>query len=510
MKHEPLNLTLDQTTGGGTDQAHRVLGLENEPESQLVGDRHNGAKAGPMSELGLKPVRDRALVNRLCSHCNGLVKKATAHNGPVSRFPGTMPLSLSRRHLNMIASSDYVALEKSDGMRYMLMAVKDFVVLFDRRMTVFIVEPNPSIPSFDDPACPQDNTLLDGELTYNLTLEKWEYLVYDAVAIDGDLSVAKLHFRQRLRAAETYVAAPRVFAPIVSGRLRLRVKDYYEKSDLRRMFENIKKKPNGDYVYMNHHRRDGPLCNLNDGVIFAPCKMPYVVKNCSALLKWKPPQLNSVDFELQLERAQDPRTKSPTVRSYIAFRSTNGANHRLREVYFPSKLKRSWATEFDKYNGAIVELSFDPAAGEWRYIRMRSDKDIPNFSATVIDTMESIAESMDREELTLYLEKRSAPIPNDVEAIVRGVQSERKKCVFSDDLFDEANSSYVTTLPMSNYLPPLAQTGPPRRKDPGTWRRENTPAKHHSGPEKAGDDSHARRGVVAKAAGDDLHVYDEV
>jgi hypothetical protein len=233
------------------------------------------------------------------------------------------------------------------------------------------------------------------------------------------------------------------------------VKDYYEKKNVRELFNHIKKDPKGDYVYVNHSRRDGVMCNLNDGVIFTPCKMPYVVKNCSALLKWKPPHLNSIDFALQLERAVDPRSDTPTVRTYIAYRSENG-NSRLREVYFPSKLKRTWAEAFEEYNNCIVELSYDRGGGEWRFIRRRDDKDVPNFSGTVIDTMESIAESMDREELTAYIERKTAPVPADAEEIVQQQEASRAVCTFANDLFDEENLAYLTTTPISRVPPPHA------------------------------------------------------
>jgi hypothetical protein len=411
-----------------------------------------------MSELGLSPLRDGMLCRRISDHCNAMVAEATGHGDTIRRFPGTMALSLSRRHMQMIAMNDYVALEKSDGVRYMLMALPEYVVLIDRRMIIYIVDPNPIIPSFGNPECLQENTLLDGELTFNMALERWEYLIYDAIAIDGDLNVAKLDFRQRLRAVESYVTAPRVWSPAVSGLLRLRVKDYYEKARMRELFDHIKKDPKGEYIYINHDRRDGVMCNLNDGVIFTPVKLPYVVKNCPALLKWKPPHLNSIDFALQLERAVDARTDTPTVKTFIAYRADNG-NCRLREVFFPSKLKRIWAASFDEYHNSIVELSYDRGSGEWRFIRRREDKDTPNFSSTVIDTMESIAESMDREELTTFIERKSAPPPSNAQKLIQEQDMARAVCTFADDLFDADNLAYALTTPISRIPAPFAPPG---------------------------------------------------
>lgn len=407
-----------------------------------------------MSELGLQPMSDRSMVRKIGDFCNSLVQSATQSSNPIRKFPGTMALSLSRRHRHMIASHDYVALEKSDGMRYMLLTLPTSVVLIDRRMNVFEVNPNPYIPVYGNMNQLQKNTLLDGELTHNIALNCWEYLIYDAVVIDDDVSVARMDFRERLQAVEKYVAAPRVFLPMMSGLLRLRVKDYYEKSELRDLFNHIKKNAEGEYVYTNHRRRDGLVCNLNDGVIFTPCKLPYTVSNCDSLLKWKPPELNSVDFQLQLERAVDPRTNLPSVRTFIAFKGEKG-NVRQREVFLSRTHKRMFAESFNEHNNSIVELSYDKSAGDWRYIRTREDKDTPNFSRTVIDTMESIAESWDREALVAFLEARSEPTPSEKDSIVQDRVAERAKCTYVNDLFDESNHEFSVATPISRLPPPM-------------------------------------------------------
>lgn len=370
----------------------------------------------------------------------------------------------------MVASNDYVILEKSDGTRYMLLAVTDFVVLIDRRMRFYIVDPNPAIMRKGFVA-PQDNTLLDGELTFNLMTQQWDYLIYDAISIDGDLTVAQLGFRQRMQVAEVYVAGPRLWAPFCSGLLRLRIKDYYEKRDIRNLFSRIRRDPTGHYVYLNNDRRDGVLCNANDGLIFSPVGMAYQVRNCPALLKWKPPHLNSIDFTLQLEQTVDRKRKQPTVRSFIAYQGERTLV-RLREVYFSSKLRNMFATEFQKYNNTVVELSYDRNAGEWRYIRRREDKAAPNYSSTVIDTMETIAESMEREELVCYLEKSSAPLPQGQKEIIETVAKNVEACTFRNDYFDESNEDYLVTTPISHVpMPHMIPT-------PG--RRQNRPRRPHA------------------------------
>ncbi|CDF36521.1 unnamed protein product [Chondrus crispus] len=318
-------------------------------------------------------------------------------------------------------------------------------------------------------ASPQDNTCLDGELTYNIMTQQWEYLIYDAIAVDGDLNVAQTGFRQRMQAAEVFIAGPRCWAPFCSGLLRLRIKDYYEKRNIRKLFANIRRDPKGHYLYINNDRRDGVICNENDGVILSPVGMPYQVRNCPALLKWKPPHLNSIDFTLQLEKTLDPRHNQPSVKCHIAYKGERSIV-RMREIYFPSKLRRQFAANFDKFNNSIVELAYDRMAGEWKYIRQREDKAIPNFSTTVIDTMETIAENMERGELVVHLEKTSRSPPQSELELIQAVAKNVEVCTYRNDLFDDENHDYLVATPISLVRPPQI-TPQPRRL--GGNRRPN-------------------------------------
>lgn len=454
-----------------------------------------------MAELGLAPISDHDPARRqLIDHFLNLMASATRYKDRLSRFPGTMPATLSRRHLDMVCISDYVCLEKSDGTRYMLLAVSTHVLLIDRRMNVYVVEPNPQIMSKGFVRL-QDNTILDGELTYNLITRNWEYLIYDAVIIDSDMSIATLGFRQRMQAAEMFVAGPRLWAPFCAGLLRLRIKDFYERNQIRRLFDHIRKDPSGKYIYINNDRRDGVLCNENDGVIFAPVKLEYQLKSSNALLKWKPPHLNSVDFQMQLTRIQDPRRKEPSVRVVVAYKGDGSGLQPLREVYVPHKLRSKWAHEFEKYNNSIAEFAYDRSAGEWRYIRQREDKDIPNFQNTIISTIETIAESIEREEMVLRMEQTPAA-PRDEKEFVEFNSTNIAKCTFQNDYFDEENHDYLVATPISMTPPPHlphATLKDSRRSRHSTMHMDSTVANGDVGrlqEEKASDNKQGRSQFV--------------
>jgi len=346
----------------------------------------------------------------------------------------------------MIRMSDYVVLEKSDGVRYLMLALEIGTLLIDRRSNFFPVEPDPNIclPKTRDKLNPerQHKTLLDGELTLNLITNEWEYLVYDLICLNDDASVARHNYRERLILAENWVTYPRCFSSNASGSLRIRVKDFYEKNQILSLFNKITKDEEGEYVYSNADRRDGPICNHNDGCIFAPVRMEYQIKTCPALLKWKPPHLNSVDFQLILECTDG------AVKSHIGYQGDNGPV-RLREVYFPSSQKAEWKRDFDRFNRSIIECAFDRLAGEWRYIRTRDDKDHANYSSTVIDTLESTAEEITRDQLIEGIIR--SRVPSDVANITRLILTPQ----YRNDLYDSSNEDYLQTMPISTVPMPL-------------------------------------------------------
>lgn len=157
-------------------------------------------------------------------------------------------------------------------------------------------------------------------------------------------------------------------------------------------------------------------------------------------------------------------------------------NVTLREVLVPYKLRRHWANHFDKYNNSIAEFAFDKNVGEYRYIRQREDKDTPNFQNTLISTIETIAESIEREELTLKLEK-TQDADQDQMKQVEFNQTNTKKCTYVDDYFDLNNVDYVSATPISLTPPPsLAPNFHKHNRNPhpnNRHRDSHPPPQHH-------------------------------
>eukprot|EP00871_Galdieria_phlegrea_P001823 jgi/Galph1/2641/GphlegSOOS_G1291.1 len=407
-----------------------------------------------MAEVGLEELGKEAshqyasIVTRLCC---GAANVSNVHG-----FPGTLPLTLSRRHLDMIGHSDYVVLEKSDGTRYFLLILKNEAFLIDRKFSFYCIVPKPPFPLPSREGKKEEEhheTLIDGELCKNLATSAWEFLVYDVIAINGDYRVGQLDYRSRMVTVEKMVVHPRIMLAAAAGSLRVRVKDVYEKNEIDRMFAKIYKNENLDYIYENSDRLDGCICNRNDGVIFAPVQLAYPLKSCAALLKWKYPLYNSVDFMLFVEVEEEKEEDARHIHTYLGYKGDRGIV-RYREVFFPSSLKRQWAKNRTKENGTIIECSYDRLAGEWRYLRHRTDKTTPNYSTTVMDTLESTAESITREELIDRLKQKSI-LPKHVTHTFQTSKRPRWKAENEDDLFHDQDPKYRKTTPISLRPPPM-------------------------------------------------------
>lgn len=151
----------------------------------------------PVSELDGKAITDK-----VCEICGW-------HN---RNFPGSQPVSLTIENLTRLKRAHYVACEKSDGVRYLFFCASGSVFLIDRRNTV--IRLNMHMPG--DHNGTQQLTLLDGELVTDMVKDSdgnmkktTRFLIYDAMRIGLDETVAQNNLMERLRKAYTDVLMPR-------------------------------------------------------------------------------------------------------------------------------------------------------------------------------------------------------------------------------------------------------------------------------------------------------------
>eukprot|EP00262_Sarcandra_glabra_P008363 TRINITY_DN2186_c0_g2_i1.p1 TRINITY_DN2186_c0_g2~~TRINITY_DN2186_c0_g2_i1.p1 ORF type:complete len:222 (-),score=36.45 TRINITY_DN2186_c0_g2_i1:347-919(-) len=127
------------------------------------------------------------------------------------------------------------------------------------------------------------------------------------------------------------------------------------------------------------------LSHAADGLIFQGWDDPYVPRTHEGLLKWKYPEMNSVDFLFEV----------------------GGEDSRLLYLFERGKKKQlegNWVEFQDEvdvstYSGKIIECSWDSERRYWVCMRVRTDKATPNEFNTYRKVMRSISDNITEEVL---------------------------------------------------------------------------------------------------------------
>lgn len=209
-----------------------------------------------------------------------------------SGFPGSQPVSMTRENIKLLHQKPYKVSWKADGTRYMMLIHQEHgVYFFDRDNSCFKVD-HLTFPRRDNAEQHIQNTLLDGEMVIDiLNGERMpRYLIYDIIAYENE-NLALKSFDDRMKAIRDLIIAPRHDA-ILKGKLNrnvepfsVRLKDFWDVTQAAALL--------------------GPkfakqLTHEPDGLIFQPKLDPYSAGRCDDVLKWKPPEQNSVDFLLKI------------------------------------------------------------------------------------------------------------------------------------------------------------------------------------------------------------------
>jgi mRNA guanylyltransferase len=144
--------------------------------------------------------------------------------------------------------------------------------------------------------------LFDGELLYDNNWRSTKkttpiFLVFDAIVVQGRNLIAET-FRKRLQPADEYLklrftaaridptrAVPQNAAKIPE--IDIYMKEMFEVWDTPFILNNIMAKNSEGNNKLEHE---------NDGLIFTTENCPYYPGTCEKILKWKPIELNSIDF----------------------------------------------------------------------------------------------------------------------------------------------------------------------------------------------------------------------
>ena len=357
--------------------------------------------------LGTLPmVTDAELLKHLQRACTDMLRSEAG------RFPGSQPVSFERKHLQSVQRQPYFAAEKTDGVRYMLLILGDrgtFMVdrhFGMRRLSMRFPGPRPGTLL--------DNTLLDGELVVDTSLEtnerKMRYLIYDACAVAGEL-ITGYSLTDRLAAVHRFVRAPQSAA--ADQPFTIDLKDYYDLEHLSWLFKHIAPS-RGEHLFTFVDENRG-LRHGTDGIIFTPVDAPYRHGTDPLVLKWKPAEMNSVDFLLAAEWRQE-QGQGLTPRFKLLVSDRGALDFYAWIAFSPGDYQRF--KHDSRSDERIVECVFDPnwvtieydptdptwnrqrrRAGGWRFLRVREDKNEPNRLTTVKSVVESIKDGVTKEEI---------------------------------------------------------------------------------------------------------------
>jgi hypothetical protein len=171
----------------------------------------------------------------------------------MTRFSGAQPISIERRHFDILLKNRYRVCEKTDGVRHFLIREDSEPYIINRALVKTIVRIR----------VPKD-TYLDGELIGD------EFCVYDAMMIGGE-DLCELDLISRMQKAKDLVKN----IPMVKGGFKLSIKNH---------------------IPLDQMNNLDPLGAGKDGLIFTPVDEPIRTGTHETLFKWKTRDQNTVDF----------------------------------------------------------------------------------------------------------------------------------------------------------------------------------------------------------------------
>ena len=418
-------------------------------------------------------------------------------------FPGLQVINMDREKLNYFTHfpERFLLCEKSDGVRYLLIQYKNGIChLVGRNLQfyeIYISERLP--PSYYPKEEWTIDYLLDGELILddvneefddkskfiqlNGKFKKINFLIFDAVVIKG-INIGYLPFRNRLielnklfkeeygiskyvkNCAKSYInklkdelktnkssnnskgldfpnpnklekEIPKIIPGTVTTNnvnnksITLYMKDYFNFNDVERLNEFIKLLP---------HHNDGLIINVDD--------YPYYSGQSCEIFKWKPIEMNTIDFEIKYNKEKSKyllyvtnnETDGKTISNLtpveiLCFESDDekenfskiynryenkliaecfyDANLSNKETainnYYLSKIKSNTnekiSMNLDDFPNDDIKLDLQKLKGGWRFQRLRNDKSSGNYISTYQNIKVCIKENLHMEEILSTIDK---------------------------------------------------------------------------------------------------------
>lgn len=335
-------------------------------------------------------------------------------------FPGAIVCSLLRSDLCALTDSrnNYVALEKTDGVRYLLLLTTlervPYAILIDRKMEMRIVNLDISLPLFEEEA------LFDGELAQNIENGLFTFLIFDLIHTgvrgpNGEKFHRDVPYTQRMKQANNIVrtmwrkqvtteAQYTVYseadkpAPTIKNTFSLKVKRYVPLSEFAETFKQVFEKNT-----WSHHGY------AIDGFVFVKSRQRVEPFRNEEQFKYKPADRQTVDVQL---------LRSKTGQEYeLLIKNTRNCPQFYDKVvmcaqnvaFIAQNQGEIQRFEQEKRN-FIVECSWSAEQRCWLLKIPRLDKQTPNALNTIDQTKKNIEENIKLDELVQRFRGTNQPV----------------------------------------------------------------------------------------------------
>lgn len=414
------------------DEARARKKAENDESDAAVG-RGSFAIAGPWFVPTAAPTQ-----GRIRKRCRELIGGA-----PGSGFPGQQPVSMDASNCRAVVDEDYLLSWKADGTRYLMYIDNGKVFMIGRDNCVFEVPfmyfPNAVNNGF------VKNTLLDGELVCDtcwvkgpkgdaVQIGQWNYYAYDAVhCYEKSLAGRDYNYRRsyleqevirpRQHFARKEMKDPKIEPPKITPPSDIRtfikkkrppfgvkmkefipvlgsISDMKEPSGFDIIMERMKQSEEAR-VARSMQRFPKQIEHGMDGLIFASVAQVYERGSCASLLKWKPPEKNTIDF---LFKVHEEERQGKTI--YVATLFVNHDGGQVEFTNFGVSTIKSVNKDLKTTDGKIVECSWDKEKRKWKMDRIRTDKTHANSLNTAQNVHRSITDGIKEEQLNVMIKKR--------------------------------------------------------------------------------------------------------
>ena len=384
-----------------------------------------------------------------------------------SSLPGPLPQSLSRRDLAQLEQGHYWVCEKSDGERAILLLHRSTrkAVLVDRAWSCRLMRA-PHGELLTDLLAPHGDTVIDAEL---LEIERgvedgreggedrerrgalYRVSMFDVVTVDGEDVSGRLFggqwstagisddsgrmdvilkriqqpYKDHIKAARTDFTQAKAQQPPTSPPLPLPptleldnhfdlfTKTFVAKHHIDAILKNISHSPNPASPFFLHHvYRTSRGTNLNDGLIFTPDRASYHCRE-APLLKWKWPDLNTVDFVVEAPFRGVGEKGLPLLCAGPVRDARKGSGGvRVEDVVFDhvkevDEVSAGYLQEVARrgVERAVVECGYSRVDGEWHVKAVRWDKAKSNFLTTVVATVKAIMDDLQSNDIVAACKK---------------------------------------------------------------------------------------------------------